>query len=38
MRSLQTRYPQEIRPIQTGLGASYLVDTIIIIEEAGQQQ
>ena len=41
MRSLQTRYPQEIRPIQTGLGTSYLVDTIIIIiiiEEASQQQ
>jgi hypothetical protein len=37
MRSLQTRYPQEIRSIQTGLGTSYLVDTIII-EEAGQQQ
>jgi hypothetical protein len=39
MRSLQTRYRQEIRSIQTGLGANYLVDTIIIIiEEAGQQQ
>ena len=38
MRSLQTRYRQEIRSIQTGLGTSYLVDTIIIIEEAGQQQ
>lgn len=37
MRSLQTRYRQEIRSIQTGLGTSYLVD-IIIIEEAGQQQ
>lgn len=37
MRSLQTRYRQEIRSIQTGLGTSYLVDTIII-EEAGQQQ
>jgi hypothetical protein len=38
MWSLQTRYRQEIRSIQTGLGTSYLVDTIIIIEEAGQQQ
>jgi hypothetical protein len=38
MRSLQTRYSQEIRPIQTGLGTSYPVDTTIIIEEAGQQQ
>ena len=37
MRSLQTRYRQEICSIQTGLGTSYLVDTIIIIEEAGQQ-
>jgi hypothetical protein len=38
MRSLQTRYPQEICPIQTSLGTSYLVDTIMIIEEAGHQQ